>query len=70
MRGDIQGGWCMMLQAALVAAHYNPRLRSFTVRLSKAGKPHEAIITAVARQLVTIANALCESRQKWTATAS
>lgn len=48
----------------------NPRLRSFTVRLRKAGKPHEAIITAVARQLVTIANALCESRQKWTATAS
>ncbi len=27
-----------------------------------------SLITAVARQLVTIANALCESRQNWTTT--
>ena len=30
-----------------------------------AGKPHKVIITAVAKKLVTIANALCKSRQKW-----
>ncbi|MDO5623026.1 MAG: IS110 family transposase [Paracoccus sp. (in: a-proteobacteria)] len=57
----------VMFQAALVAAHHNPSLKSFADRLRKAGKPHKVIITAVARKLVTIANALCKSRQKWTA---
>jgi transposase len=60
----------VMFQAALVAANHNPSLTSFADRLRNAGKPHEVIITAVARKLVTIANALCKSRQKWTATAS
>jgi transposase len=60
----------VMFQAALVAAHHNPSLRAFAERLRKAGKPHKVIITAVARKLVTIANALCKSRQKWTATTS
>ncbi|WP_157895899.1 MULTISPECIES: hypothetical protein [Salipiger] len=50
---------------ALVAAHHNPSLKSFTDRIRKAGKPHKFII-AVARKLVTIANALCKSRQKST----
>jgi len=31
-----------------------------------AGKPHKVAIMAVARKLVTIANALCKVRQKWT----
>ena len=57
----------VMFQAALVAAHHNPSLKSSADRLRKAGKPHKVIITAVARKLVTIANALCKSRQKWTA---
>ncbi|WP_240672237.1 transposase [Tropicibacter alexandrii] len=57
----------VMFQAASVAAHHNPSLKSFADRLRKAGKPHKVIITAVARKLVTIANALCKSRQKWTA---
>ena len=57
----------VMFQAALVAAHHNPSLRSFADRLRKAGKPHKVIITAIARKLVTIANTLCKSRQKWTA---
>jgi transposase len=59
----------VMFQAALVAAHHNPNLRSFADRLRKAGKPHKVIITAVARKLVTIANAPCKNRQKWVATA-
>jgi transposase len=57
----------VMFQAALVAAHHNPSLKSFADRLRKAGKSHKVIITAVARKLVTIANALFKSRQKWTA---
>ncbi|MFC3835760.1 transposase [Paracoccus rhizosphaerae] len=57
----------VMFQAALVAAHHNPSLKSFADRLRKAGKPHKVIITAVARKPVTIANALCRSRRKRTA---
>ncbi|MTH60893.1 transposase [Paracoccus litorisediminis] len=56
-----------MFQAALVAAHHNPSLRSFADRLRKARRPHKVIITDVARKLVTIANALCKGRQKWAA---
>jgi transposase len=55
-------------QRICIAAQHNPSLRSFADRLRKAGKPHKVIITAVARKLVTIANALFENRQKWTAT--
>ena len=57
----------VMFQAALVAAHHNPSLRNFADRLRRAGRPHKVIITAVARKLVTIANALCKNRQKWAA---
>jgi len=38
----------------------NPRLN---------GEPHKVVVTAVARKLVTIVNALCKSRQKWAAPA-
>jgi transposase len=53
-----------MFQAALVAAHHKPTMRTFAACLRKAGKPQKVIITAVARKLVTLANALCKSRQK------
>ncbi|MEM5500433.1 IS110 family transposase [Ahrensia kielensis] len=55
----------VMFQAALVASHHNPVLKKFADRLRKAGKPHKVIITAVARKLVTIVNAMCKSRKKW-----
>jgi len=55
----------VLFQAALVAAHHNTVLKAFANRLRTAGKPHKVIITAVARKLVTIANALCKSRQTW-----
>ena len=56
-----------MFQAALVAAHHNSVLKIFADRLRAAGKPHKVVITAVARKLVTIANAMCKSRQNWAA---
>lgn len=59
----------VMFQAALVASHHNPVLKVFADRLRTAGKPHKVVITAVARKLVTIVNALCKSRQKWNAQA-
>lgn len=55
----------VMFQAALVASYHNPVLKVFADRLRAAGKPHKVVITAVARKLVTIANALCKYRQKW-----
>ena len=55
----------VMFQAALVASHHNPTLKAFADRLRKAGKPHKVIVTAVARKLVIIANALCKSRREW-----
>lgn len=58
----------VMFQAALVAAHHHPRPRSFADRLRKDGTPRKVITNAVARKLVTIANVLCKSRQKWTPT--
>lgn len=57
----------VMFQAALVASHHNPVLKTFADRLRAAGKPHKVVITAVARKLVTVVNALCKARQKWTA---
>ena len=55
----------VLFQAALVASHHNKVLKSFADRLRTAGKPHKVIITAVARKLVTIVNALVKSGQKW-----
>lgn len=60
----------LMFQAALVAAHHNPSLKSFADRLRKAGKPHKVTITAVARKLVTIANAPGKNHQNRTASMS
>lgn len=55
----------VMFQAALVASHHNPVLKLFADRLRDAGKPHKVVITAVARKLVTIVNALIKSGQNW-----
>ena len=54
-------------QAALVASIRNTDLKLFADRLRKEGKPHKVVVTAVARKLVVIANALCKSRESWAA---
>jgi transposase len=56
----------VLFQAALVASHHNPVLKTFADRLREAGKPHKVVITAVATKLVTIVNALCKTNKKWT----
>ena len=55
----------VLYQAALVASIHNKDLKLFADRLRKEGKPHKVVVTAVARKLVVIANALCKSRQPW-----
>ena len=55
----------VLFQAALVASKYNPTLKAFADRLRNKGKPHKVVIIAVARKLITIANVLCKTGQKW-----
>ncbi|MEQ3707721.1 MAG: IS110 family transposase, partial [Tateyamaria sp.] len=50
--------------------YHNPVLKPFADRLRKAGKPHKVVITAVARKLVTVANALCKAHQTWASPAT
>ena len=43
---------------AMVAARYNPQLKSFRDKLVAAGKPKLIALVAVARKLITILNAI------------
>ena len=60
---------CVLYQATLVASIHNKDLKVFADRLRKEGKPHKLVVTAVARKLVAVANALCKSRESWAANA-
>jgi transposase len=51
--------------AALSAVVHNPALRAFEARLVARGKKSKVILTAVARKLLVIANALIQSGQPW-----
>ena len=47
-----------LYMAALVAAHHNPILRSFYLRLRAAGKPTNVALTATMRKLVIVLNSV------------
>ena len=51
--------------AALSAVVHNPALRAFKERLVARGKRAKVILTAVARKLLVIANAIVQSGQPW-----
>lgn len=51
--------------AALVAARWNPVLRGFYQRLRAAGKPPKLALTAVARKLLVLLNALLRDGRRW-----
>lgn len=51
----------VLFQAALAAARHN----SVAKRLKERGKPHKLVIIAIARRLVTIANAIIKTGIKW-----
>lgn len=55
----------VLFQAALAAACHNPVLRSVAKRLKEKGKPHKLVIIAIARRLITIANAVLKSSIPW-----
>jgi transposase len=47
----------------MVAARYNPQLKSFRDKLVAAGKPKLIALVAVARKLITILNAILRDRR-------
>ena len=55
----------MLFQAALAATCHNPLLKSAAKRLNKNGKLHKPVIIAIARRLVTIANAVLKNGTPW-----
>ncbi len=57
----------MLYLAALSASRYNPALRTFYQRLKKAGKHAKVCLVAVARKLLTIANAVLRDNKPWDA---
>ena len=57
----------LLYMAALSAARYNPALRGFSERLRRAGKAAKVRLVAVARKLLTIANAVLRDGRRWDA---
>jgi transposase len=54
-----------LFMGALVATRYNPRIRTFYVRLVSAGKPKKVALTACMHRLLTILNAMVRSNTAW-----
>lgn len=54
-----------LYMAALVASRHNPALRDFYQRLLAGGKAKKTALIAVARKLVTIANAILKDNKPW-----
>jgi transposase len=55
----------LLFVGAMVAARYNPQLKSFRDKLVAAGKPKFIALVAVARKLITILNAILRDRRSW-----
>jgi transposase len=55
----------VLFNAAVVASQHNHQLRAFHRRLIAAGKPKLVALTAVARKLLTILNALLRDKTPW-----
>ena len=56
-----------LFMAALVASRHNPVLKAFYQRLIAAGKPKLVALTATARRLLTILNAMARTKTAWRA---
>lgn len=69
-RRAIRGGRApvraVLHMAAVTAVRCNPPLQAFYQRLCQAGKPAKLALTAVARKLLTIANAVLRDGRPWT----
>jgi len=55
----------VLFQAGLAASCHNPVLKAVAKRMKQRGKPHKLVIIAIARRLVTIANAVLKTGLPW-----
>jgi transposase len=55
----------VLYMSAIVAARFNPVIRSFYQRLQRAGKAKKVALTACMRKLLTILNAMLKNRTSW-----
>jgi transposase len=55
----------VLYMATLSATRFNPVIKTFYERLTKAGKPHKVALTACMRRLLTILNSMIKNNQKW-----
>ncbi|GAC88974.1 transposase [Gluconobacter thailandicus F149-1 = NBRC 100600] len=55
----------VLFQAGLAASCHNPVLKAVAKRIKQRGKPHKLVIIAIARRLVTIANAVLKTGLPW-----
>lgn len=61
-RADVR---CALYMAVLSATRYNPVIRTFYMRLLKAGKAKKVALTACMRKLLTILNAMARDGASW-----
>ena len=61
-RGSVRA---ILYMAALSAKRFNPVIKQFYERLTLAGKPAKVALTACMRKLLTILNAMMQSRTSW-----
>jgi transposase len=54
--------------AAIVAARFNPVIRTFYQRLCASGKAKKVALVACMRKLLTIVNAMLKHRMPWNPT--
>jgi transposase len=55
----------VLYMSAIVAARFNPVIRSFYQRLQRAGKAKKVALTACMRKLLTVLNAMLKHRTPW-----
>jgi transposase len=65
IRGGRGAARTALYMCALSAVRHNPALRDFYRRLRRAGKPAKVALTAAARKLLVIANAVLRDRRPW-----
>jgi len=61
-RGDVRS---VLYMSTMAAIRWNPVIRSFYLRLMRAGKKHKVATTACARKLLTILNAMIKTNMAW-----
>ncbi|MCP1197691.1 hypothetical protein NKW84_17850 [Acetobacter senegalensis] len=55
----------VLFQAGLAASCHNPVSKTAAKRMKQRGKPHKLVIIAIARRLITIANAVLKTGLPW-----